>query len=209
MDIESIMTVLIIGFFVVITPGPNMVVVMKNTISAGTASGIITALGLFMGNLVHITYCLVGIGLIISKSIVAFNIIKILGALYLMYLGIKLLLSKQKLSGENTEAPVPNKTHFEYFANGLLTDLLNPKATLFFLALFTQIIKPGYSIAERIFYGSSVAVLEFICFTILSFILGNQLVKKAIHRFFNVIEKFTGVLLILLGIKILVTRDTD
>lgn len=208
MHIESLITVLVIGFFVVITPGPNMVVVMKNTISGTTSSGISTAFGLFMGNLVHITYCLVGIGLIISKSILLFNIIKILGAIYLIYLGAIILISKRTLKDDTMEVTVQKKTHFEYFLNGLLTDLLNPKATLFFLALFTQIIKPDYSIPERIFNGSSVAILEFICFSILSIILGNQIVKRTINKFFNIIEKFTGILLILLGVKIIITGNS-
>ena len=207
MHIESIITILIIGFFVVITPGPNMVVVIRNTISGNTFSGISTSSGLFIGNLIHITYCLIGIGLIISKSILLFNTIKILGALYLIYLGIKILKSKHQIINQNIEFKTHKKTYFDYFLNGFLTDLLNPKATLFFLALFTQIIKPEYSIFERIFNGVSIAILEFICFSILSIIIGNQMVKQTINKVINIIEKITGILLILLGIKIIITGN--
>jgi RhtB (resistance to homoserine/threonine) family protein len=208
MHIESIVTVLVVGFFVIITPGPNMAVVIKNTISGNTFSGIFTSIGLALGNLVHITYCLIGIGLIISKSIIIFNIIKILGAIYLIYLGIMIIKSKQKIYSENIKESVSKKSVFKCLLNGFITDLLNPKATLFFLSLFTQIIKADSTILERIFCGALIAILEVLCFSILSIIIGNQIVKRMISRMIPIIEKITGILLILLGIRIIFTGSS-
>lgn len=80
MLLSELITVLVVGWFVVATPGPNMAIVIKNSLFHSRSHGVYTAAGLVLGNIVHITYCLAGIGLLISQSMLAFNIIKWLGA---------------------------------------------------------------------------------------------------------------------------------
>jgi RhtB (resistance to homoserine/threonine) family protein len=207
MFLSDFLTVLIVGFFIVITPGPNMAIVLRNSLVHSRKAGILTAAGLVAGNAVHITYCLVGIGVLISRSIVAFNIVKWLGAAYLIYLGIKSLMAKSTPVNESVPAVIDSKP-FSFIRTGFLTDLLNPKATLFFLALFTQIIRPATSTIERIVYGSSIAILEFVCFMVLAMIIGHSIIRQRINTFLHWIERASGVILIGLGLRIVFLETT-
>src|SRR3990167_6853963 len=89
-----ILTVALIHFLAVISPGPDFIMILRNSLIYSRKKGMFSAVGLGLGIMVHIIYSLVGIGLLISQSIVLFNIIKFLGAGYLIYIGVKSLLSK-------------------------------------------------------------------------------------------------------------------
>jgi threonine/homoserine/homoserine lactone efflux protein len=86
--LDQVLIVCGITLLVMISPGPDMVIVMRGTVVGGRAAGLQTSLGILAGNLVHITYCVLGIGWLISQSIVAFSILKYAGAAYLVYLGL-------------------------------------------------------------------------------------------------------------------------
>lgn len=201
MQLSEWLTVLIIGWFVVITPGPNMAIVIRNSIIHSRSAGVYTAGGLAFGNLIHITYCLVGIGFLISKSILLFNVVKWLGAAYLIYLGIKSLRA-QPHPPINQSDVTTSFTSFSALRTGFLTDLLNPKATLFFLALFTQIIRPGTPLLAQIVYGITIVALEFGCFAILAAIIGHQSVRQRVEAISHWIERVTGLVLIVLGVRV-------
>ncbi|MHB8121319.1 MAG: LysE family translocator [Desulfuromonadaceae bacterium] len=201
MHLSEWLTVLIIGWFVVITPGPNMAIVIRNSIVHSRSAGVYTAGGLAFGNLIHITYCLVGIGFLISKSILLFNIVKWLGAAYLIYLGIKSLRAQPHPSLNHANVN-PSFSALSALRTGFLTDLLNPKATLFFLALFTQIIRPGTPLLAQIVYGITIVVLEFGCFAILAAIIGHHSVRQRVETVSHWIERVTGIVLIALGVRV-------
>jgi RhtB (resistance to homoserine/threonine) family protein len=205
MDLKSLLTVLIIGSFVIITPGPNLAIVLKNSFSGNPKLGITTAAGLAFGNFIHITYCLIGIGFIISRSIVVFNLIKAIGALYLIYIGIKMLKTKNNM---NENSNTKEHTLFTCFKHGFLTDLLNPKATLFFLSLFTQIIHPESTSLEKAAYGLTLVLIEFLYFTAISTIIGNKKIHSFISKFIHGIEKITGYVLIIFGLKMMMFNDS-
>ncbi|MGY6570287.1 MAG: LysE family translocator [Salinarimonas sp.] len=86
--LDQILIIVGITVLIMISPGPDMVIVMKNTFIRGKRAGLVTSAGILTGNLVHITYCAIGIGWLISQSILAFTILKYLSAAYLVYLGI-------------------------------------------------------------------------------------------------------------------------
>lgn len=207
MQLSEWLTVLVIGWFVVITPGPNMAIVIRNTLVHSRAAGVYTAVGLALGNLTHITYCLVGIGVLISQSILLFNVVKWLGAGYLLYLGIKSLRAKPHTPvAQSTSAPT--FTYFSALRNGFLTDLLNPKATLFFLALFTQIVHPGAPILAQVVDGMTIVGLEFICFVVLAMVIGHESVRRQFVAISHRIEQVTGLVLIALGLRVALDSST-
>ena len=111
-----------------------------------------TAFGVGLGILVHVTYCLLGIGLIISQSILLFNTIKLIGAAYLLFIGWKALTTKHSSAQTDgimhKEAVMSASTAMRI---GFLCNALNPKATLLFLALFTQVIDPQTPLFVQIF----------------------------------------------------------
>ncbi|NJO66461.1 MAG: LysE family transporter [Leptolyngbyaceae cyanobacterium RM1_405_57] len=195
-------------------PGPNLAMTLRNSLAYSRQSGIYTAVGLAAGNCVHVTYCLIGIGVIISESILLFNAIKWLGAAYLIYIGIKSLQAQRReLTGSlknsvtsNTQHSLSQKTHhltrFASIRVGFLTNLLNPKVTLFFLALFTQIIQPTTPLFTQAIYGLTMVALEFIWFALVAVIISQPAIKNRFLSISHWIERITGAILIALGLRL-------
>ncbi|QYO62014.1 LysE family transporter [Leptolyngbya sp. 7M] len=152
-------TVFVIASLVIMSPGPNFFITLRNSLVHSRQAGVYTALGLAIADLIHMSYCLVGIGVIISQSILAFTLLKWIGAIYLVYVGVKSLRAKpQQASTSQPKAAMNNRSAFRM---GLFTCLLNPKATLFYLALFTQIIQPNTPLWVQILYGATVAGIAY------------------------------------------------
>lgn len=169
-------------------------------------TGIFSALGLALGILVHITYSLVGIGLLISKSIVVFSVIKYLGAAYLIYIGIRSIKSNPKQTAEEQTKVTPSDlTSFQAIKTGFLTNVLNPKATLFFLALFTQVIHQTTPLYIKLFYGVEMSLMTFVWFALVSLVFTNKVVKTKFSQIQHYLEKATGLILVALGIKVAVS----
>lgn len=203
------LTVLIVGFLVVITPGPNLAITMRNSLAYSRTAGIYTALGLAGGNLVHITYCLVGIGVIITKSILLFNTIKWLGAGYLIYIGIKSLCSNKQEGNSTNIEQGKVMTKWGAFRTGFLTDLLNPKATMFFLALFTQIIQPATPLPVQAIYGLTVVGTEFVWFALLAALISHHVIRSRYLLISHVFERISGFVLIALGVRIAFSKGNN
>ncbi len=199
------LTVVTVGFLAVIIPGPNMAVVVRNSLTHTRHSGVYTAVGLALGNLVHIAYSLVGIGVLISKSILMFNGIKLIGAGYLIFLGIKSLWPQSPAAMKDSRA-VLRFGAVPALRSGFLTDLLNPKATLFFLALFTQIIDQGTSLFAQLLYAMTIVMLEFFFLAFLAMTISQQSVRQRLQAINGHIEKITGAVFIALGIKVIAER---
>ncbi len=195
----------IIGILGAISPGPDFIIVTQSSLSYGKRAGIFTSLGVAIGCLVHISYCILGIGVIVAESIVLFNIIKYLGAAYLIYLGIKALLSSPSsalLQAEQSLHGAQSLSAFGAFKKGLLVNLLNPKVTLFILSIFTQVIDPNTPWYIQASFGLEFGLIAFIWFSLLTFILNNPTLKMKLQSIQRYIEKVLGVFLILLGVKV-------
>jgi RhtB (resistance to homoserine/threonine) family protein len=193
------LTIFVVGCLAVTSPGANFFITLRNSLTYSRRAGVFTAVGLAVGDLVHATYCLVGIGLIISKSIVLFNVIKWLGAIYLIYVGIKSLQTRKRQNDAIEEQESPSKVApLAAFRMGFLTCLLNPKVTLFFLALFTQIIHPDTSIAIRVIYGLTIVSIEFFWFAFVATVVSQGSVKRWFLSMSHWFERVMGGVLILL-----------
>jgi RhtB (resistance to homoserine/threonine) family protein len=194
-----------IHLLAVMSPGPDFAMVIRNSVVYSRRVGVLAALGLGAGILLHVTYSLLGVGLIISQSIVLFNTIKLLGAAYLIYVGIKSLLAKRTVSSDEAE-PLKNSkdkiSDFQAIKMGFLTNALNPKATLFFLALFTQVIDPSTPLGLKMIYGAEMSIATFAWFAFVALILTHRHVNKVFVKVRYQLEKVFGVVLIALGIKV-------
>lgn len=194
-----------IHLLAVISPGPDFAMVLRNSILYSRRVGILAAVGLACGIMLHITYSLLGVGLIISQSIVLFNLLKLLGAAYLIYVGFKSLLSKKEPVNEVLNTKEPKLKHisdFQAIKMGFLTNALNPKATLFFLALFTQVINPLTPIGIKLIYGAEMTFATFAWFAFVALILTHRHVNKVFVKVRFQLEKVFGAVLIALGIKV-------
>lgn len=190
----------------VMSPGPDFAMVMRNSLVYSRRTGVLAAVGLALGVAVHITYSLLGIGLLISKSIMLFNIIKWVGALYLIYIGIKSLRAKptaQSNSSESSEVEQKEDlTTVQAVRMGLLTNVLNPKATLYFMAVFTTVISPDTAVAYKMVYGLEMIIATFVWFAFVAVVLSHSRVNKLFSRIKHRVEQVFGGILILLGIKV-------
>ncbi len=195
----------------VMSPGPDFAMVVRNSLVYSRRTGVLAAIGLALGVATHITYSLLGLGLIVSRSVLLFNSIKLIGAGYLIFIGIKSLLAKRESQKEIAEemkeefADVESKKDLSTFAAirmGYLTNLLNPKATLYFLALFTQVISPQTLLATKMVYATEMIIATFVWFALVALVLTHQRVNRSFRGVKHYLEKAFGVILIALGIKV-------
>lgn len=200
-----------VHWLAVMSPGPDFAMVMRNSLVYSRRTGILAAVGLALGIMLHITYSLLGIGLVISQSIVLFNTIKLLGAAYLIFIGIKSLLAKkesQKEIADELKEEFDNKpakkdlTTGQAIRMGFLTNALNPKATLFFLALFTQVINPHTAVGIKMIYGAEMCLATFVWFSIVALILSHRHVSSFFAGIKHHIDRVFGAVLVALGIKV-------
>lgn len=189
----------------VMSPGPDFAMVMRNSLVYSRRTGILAAAGLACGIALHVTYSLLGIGLLISQSIILFNTIKLLGAAYLIYIGVKSLLSRKADTANTLYAEAGTKKDLSKLAAirlGFLTNALNPKATLFFLALFTQVINPQTSLSLRVLYGIEMSTATFLWFATVAVLLTQRRVSLLFSGIKHYIERVLGAVLVALGIKV-------
>jgi RhtB (resistance to homoserine/threonine) family protein len=200
------MTVFTLGLVAVISPGPDFALTLRNSLAYSRQAGIYTAIGITVGNTIHTTYCLIGIGAIIAQSIVLFNILKWIGAAYLIYIGIKSLKAKKTLYG--VEIQLTKKLDsWSAFRMGLLGNVLNPKATLFFLALFTQIIDPATPLKVQFVYGMTIVLIGLVWFNLVAIFISQRKIKNALQSILHWIERLTGAVLIALGLRLAIAKS--
>jgi len=190
-----------------ITPGNDMIYVATRGSSQGIKAGIISALGIMGGCLFHIIAAVAGLSAIIARSAMAFELIKYAGAVYLIYLGLKSILNK-KTSSFQINSEMKKLSYRNLFWQGVVTNILNPKVALFFLAFLTQFIDPAMTHPQWkiLFLGTWFACSGTIVNIVVAIIfgkMGNKLARS--QRFLKWQEKITGALLIGLGIKVAMT----
>lgn len=191
------------------SPGPDFIISVRNSVLHSQRAGIFTALGIALGILVHVTYCIFGIAALINQSAVLFSIIKYAGAAYLIFIGYKALRSKgfgdkrviQEEEKERTDLPA-----LKALRNGFLTNILNPKATMFFFALFTQVIDTDTSVFVQSLYGITAASVAGIWFTIVAVVLNQRHIRRSFLEFSRWIDRICGGLLIALGVRLAISK---
>jgi len=189
-----------------LSPGPDFAMILKQSITYGKRSSVIASLGVGLGISVHIVYTLLGIGFIISQSIVLFSIIKYLGAAYLIYIGFQSLKSggmKLKKQENNNYRDISDK---KSFVLGFLCNALNPKATLFFISMFTVVISPTTPMSVQIFYGIFAMLATTLWFVTLSLVLSKDKVRKFFNSFGKLFDKTVGAVLISMGISVALSK---
>lgn len=197
-------TIGILMLFSAMLPGPDVALVIKNTLLHSRKSGIFTSFGIVSGVVIHLSYCALGLAIVISHSLFLFGMIKYVGACYLIYLGINSLFSKQPnhLVPSTKKIKQSGLSNFISFRQGFLCNLLNPKATLFFLALFTMIIKPGTPVFWTVIYAVEMLLIVTAWFCSLTLILSHPRVTRLLEKAEKTIAKLLGVFLIGFGVAL-------
>lgn len=207
LEISTLIAFLGSAIVLTVMPGPDNLFVLAQSIAQGKKAGIVTSLGLCTGLLLHIAAAVLGVSAIIYQSPVIFSIIKFAGAAYLLYLAWQSFLAKGDpftLNQQNTQA------YIVLYKKGILMNVLNPKVSLFFLALLPQFINPGQGdVALQMFIlGMIFLVQALLLFTLFSIFSGKVrkaiIGKPAIAKRLNMIQ---GILFMIIGIQIAFSKQ--
>ena len=198
--LDQLLVIVSVTALVMVIPGPDMLLVVRNTFTGGRGAGLRTSAGVLAGNLVHITYCLLGIGVIISQSILAFSALKFAGAAYLIYLGIVSVRSgATTLDTSEIGERRPNRT---WFVQGLVNNLLNPKGTLFYLGVFTTVIEPETPARTMLVLVLAMMAVSASFWLLFVYTLDLPIIRRSVERSQLTVTRIFGALLILLGIRV-------
>ncbi len=195
-----------VSLIAAISPGPDFIIVVRNSLVYSRRAGLWTSFGVACGLFFHLAYTLVGIGVLIASSTLCYNIIKYAGVFYLFYLGISGLLSAFKnrtaVQIDYTKS-CDSLSSSQAFKQGFLTNVLNPKCALFFVSLFSQFITPETPLFLRIEFAFVNWAVSLGWFLFLTYLITAKMFSTKVHRARTFIDGIMGGVLVLLGLKIL------
>ncbi len=194
------------GWLLNLTPGPDVLYIVSNSLRGGARAGMVAALGIFAGCFVHVAIATVGLGALLAASAMAFTVVKFIGAAYLLWMGVRLL--RATTPGWTPEAAPAEPDLRRVFRRGFLTNVLNPKVALFFLAFLPQFIAPDASHKTLAFLALGVlfsvnALPVTLGYAWLAAWAADRvsLVRRAMHW----LDRAAGVLFIGFGLKLALT----
>ncbi|WP_319777581.1 LysE family translocator [Maridesulfovibrio sp.] len=200
---SNLMLVAVVTVLAVISPGPDFAVIVRNGLRYGRKLGLATAAGIGCGVIVHTTYILLGLGYVVNTFSWVLEFIRYTGAAYLIWLGISSFRSsvgaeEQCAEGERGAVVSPGAA----FRNGFMCNILNPKTVCFFMALFTQVVRPETSMSVQVGIGLFIAMTHLLWFSFVVFVLTAPGALKVFNRCKQWIEKGVGVCMLGLGVSI-------
>ena len=191
------------GILLNLTPGPDTVYILGRSIAQGREAGVASALGISLGSIFHTCAAALGLSAILATSALAFGAIKLLGGAYLIFLGIRLLLDRRKQL--SLPANFRRRTTLAAFRQGVLTNVLNPKVALFFLAFLPQFIDPASNmkIAAFVALGLTFVTTGTIwCLILASFASALSERLRANEMVGHWLNRAAGALFIFLGLRL-------
>ena len=204
------LTVALIHLLAVASPGPDFAIVVRESVKHGRHAGFWVALGVGCGIFVHVLYSLLGLGLLVAQSVLLFNLLKWLAAAYLLYLGISALRAKPvPVTVNEVGASLIPPTARQAFVRGFITNGLNPKATLFFLSLFSVVIDPHTPLVIQASYGLYLASATALWFCVVARLFSQARVRNAFARMGHWFDRLMGVVLVGLAAKLAFTQLND
>lgn len=190
------------------SPGPDFVLVSQQTLRYGKKSGLLCSLGIALGLSIHIIYSALGLAAVIANSSSILWGIKLLGAGYLFYLGVQGLKSKarQTLMSEEVSESKPLSSNLQIIGKGFLCNALNPKAPIYFVALFTVVLSPDLPTSHLIVYGVWMMLIQLAWFSAVSLLLSRPKINDKFMRMGHWVDRVMGGAMIFLGLKVLTTK---
>ncbi|MCV9966067.1 LysE family translocator [Pararhizobium sp. BT-229] len=191
--------------FAIVSPGADLAMVMRQSLVHGRRSAIITSFGIGTALMFHVTYTILGLGLIISQSIYLFNIVKWCGVAYLIYIGIKALKASKtdmSIQAEGADAHEKRQSALKAFGLGFAANALNPKPVFFFLSIFSTVVSAHTPIAMKFGYGFVMAGCLILWFVGVSMFMTTPKMRAAFSRASQWIDRASGLVFIALGLKL-------
>lgn len=203
-------TYLAVSALLIVLPGPDMVLVTRNALSSGRRAASVTALGVAAGILVWAVASAIGVGILLERSAVAFTALKLAGAAYLGYLGLRSLRGSVRPTGPavtHLRSPrAPRLYALTAFKQGLLGNLLNPKAGVVFLSILPQFIRPGDPPLRLVLMLVAFEIMLLTWLNLYGYVVSRAGQSRGGIRLRQALERVTGVVLIGLGVRLAIER---
>ncbi|MFF7444661.1 MULTISPECIES: LysE family transporter [unclassified Streptomyces] len=196
----EILAVAVITVLAVIAPGADFAMVVRNSYLHGRRTGLFAAIGVAAGVLVHVTYTMLGVGLLIASSTFLFTIIKLVGAAYLVYIGVRTFRTRGEVRVDlETRSDL---TPLKALRSGFLTNVLNPKTTLFVVSTFAQVVSPGTPVYQQVGYGLFMSLAHLLWFGVVAVFFSHDRMRTLMLRGQKVLNKVIGSVLAGLGVSL-------
>jgi RhtB (resistance to homoserine/threonine) family protein len=198
--VTEILAVAVITVLAVIAPGADFAMIVRNSYLYGRRTGLLAATGVAAGVLVHVTYTMLGVGLLIASSTFLFTVIKLTGAAYLVYIGVRTFRTRGEV-----EVDLSGKTELTPLAalrGGFLTNVLNPKTTLFVVSTFAQVVSPGTPLLQQVGYGLFMSLAHLLWFGVVAVFFSQERMRALMLRAQKVLNKVIGSVLAGLGVSL-------
>ena len=182
------------------SPGPSMAVVINNAIFKGRNSGILTSIGHGIGIAIYATFAVLGLGLIIETNLFIFNGLKILSIIFLIFIGIKSILNKEKLSLEKKDI----KKNTISFLQGFSISILNPKILVWFIAIYSQFMSIDNELIFNIYLVSIAGIVDACWYIILTLVVTTASALSFFQTKLMLIQRVQGFLFITIGLMLLI-----
>jgi len=194
----SLVVICVLG---ALSPGPSLAIVIKNTLNGGSSQGYATAISHGLGVALYAAITATGIGLLIIQSPMLFSAIKYAGAAFLLYLGIKALMSQHQNMHFSRQGGALDPT-INGWRDGFLIAFLNPKLAIFFLALFSQFVEPGAGWQQKSVMTATVGIIDMLWYVIIVFTMSRGPILEKLKANSHIVDKVTGSFLILLAARV-------
>ncbi len=206
--LNETLAVVLIHMLAVSSPGPDFFLEIKNTLQYSRKIGIYTGLGFALGNIFHISYSIFGVQYIDNNPWLM-NVVQVLGAIYLIFIGLQAFgIIKSKLEVKKNKSEVEQVQEisiFEAIKMGIITNLLNAKAALYFISIFTVVISPDSPKSLSFGIGLIMILITFIWFGLVAYFFTKPKIKSIYLKQEGLINKILGSVLIFFGLKLIVS----
>lgn len=196
----EVLAVAVITVLAVISPGADFAMVIRNSYLYGRTTGLFAAAGVAAGVLVHVAYTMLGVGLLIASSTALFTAIKLIGAAYLVYIGVRTFRTRADVTVDL--AAGPGLSRFAALRTGFLTNALNPKTTLFVVSTYAQVVDPGTPFVQQLGYGLFMSVAHLLWFAAVALFFSHSRLRTAMLRAQKTLNRLIGSTLIGLGVTL-------
>ncbi|MET9508885.1 LysE family transporter [Streptomyces flavidovirens] len=196
----EVIAVAVITLLAVISPGTDFAMVVRNSCLYGRTTGLFAAAGVAAGVLVHVTYTMLGVGLLIASSTELFTAIKLAGAAYLVYIGVRTFIARADLTVDLESKPELGP--LGALRSGFLTNVLNPKTTLFVVSTFTQVVGPETPVWQQAGYGLFMSAAHLGWFGAIALFFSDSRLRAAMLRRQKALNRAIGSVLVGLGVTL-------
>ncbi len=202
------------GFFVLTfvhllaaaSPGPDFIMVSQQTLCNGRHAGLLCSRGIVLGLSVHLCYSTLGLAAVIAQSTTALAWLKMLGGSYLLFLGFKGLQAKSATAKIPQRLVAPSSS-LRTVGSGFLCNVLNPKAPIYFVSLFTIVLSPKMPLYQLVSYSLWIMLLQFGWFAFVASLLASPPISRRFQRCSSWVDRILGGAMLMLGLRLLITQN--